>query len=114
MDPIYPNTGKRENLQSFRGTAIQDRPAAAGVLDQAKDKATDLIDKAKDKASDAMDTVKETYSHLGGRLQEGGEYLRERAVEGFEEVTDLIRRNPVPALLISFCAGFCLYRLLKD
>lgn len=113
MEPINPNFGRQEE-PNFGGSAAQHHAAGTSVLEQGKEKAADLIDQAKNIASETMETVRQSYSQLGERLQEGGEYLREQAVEGAEQVTGLVRRNPVPALLISFCAGFFLCRWLKD
>lgn len=114
MDPINPIPTKRENLQPFGGTAVQDRPGEPSLIDSAKNKASDLLDQAKERAAETVDSVKGTCSRLGEQLEEGGEYLRDQATAGGEELTNLIRRNPVPALLLSFSVGFFLCRWMKD
>jgi hypothetical protein len=44
-------------------------------------------------------------------LESTGRYLQEEGLKGMaEELTILIRRNPVPALLAAFGAGFLIAR----
>ena len=44
---------------------------------------------------------------LATGLESGGEYLQEKGISGMAgDVTDLIRRNPIPALLLAAGIGF--------
>jgi len=46
-------------------------------------------------------------------LEKGGRYLEQEGLSGMmDDVTDLIRRNPVPALLIGMGIGFLVGRTL--
>jgi hypothetical protein len=46
-------------------------------------------------------------------LEKGGRYLEKEGLSGMmDDVTDLIRRNPVPALLIGMGIGFLIGRTL--
>jgi hypothetical protein len=50
-------------------------------------------------------------STLAGGLESGGQYLQEGGLKGIaQDVTNLIRRNPVPAMLIGLAVGFILAR----
>ena len=47
-------------------------------------------------------------------VQHSGEYLEESKLSGMsEDVTQLIRRYPVPAILIGIGLGWCVARILK-
>jgi hypothetical protein len=51
---------------------------------------------------------------VASKLESGGEYLRERGLTGIgEDVTDLIRRNPIPALLIGLGLGVLIARVVR-
>jgi len=48
-------------------------------------------------------------------LEKGGRYLEERQLSGMaEDFTELVRRNPIPALLIGIGLGFLLARTLRS
>jgi hypothetical protein len=51
---------------------------------------------------------------VAGKLERGGRYLETRGATGVaEDVTNLIRRNPIPALLIGVGVGLLVARMLK-
>ncbi len=116
----------------------QDLGAAA--MHQAKDAASNLADKAKgaanyvgQRAEDATSAaggglkslasqVRQNAPHEGmlgsaasgvaGALDRTGDYLREQGLSGMgSDFTNLIRRNPIPALLIGVAVGFLLARV---
>jgi hypothetical protein len=48
-------------------------------------------------------------------LESGGRYLKEEGLEGMaEDLTDLIRKNPIPAVLMGIGLGFLLARLTRS
>jgi hypothetical protein len=48
-------------------------------------------------------------------LESGGRYLQEEGLRGIgEDLTNLIRRNPIPALLIGLGLGFLIGRALRS
>lgn len=52
---------------------------------------------------------------VASTLKQGGRYIEESGLSGMaEDVTDLIRRNPVPAVLIGIGVGFLLGRALRS
>jgi ElaB/YqjD/DUF883 family membrane-anchored ribosome-binding protein len=118
------------------------KDAASSVADKARDVASSVADKTKDVASrvgqkaddmagragsameSAASTVREhapqsgmfgsAASKVADTLESGGRYLREEGMTGLaEDVTDLIRRNPIPALLLGLGLGFLLGRALS-
>jgi ElaB/YqjD/DUF883 family membrane-anchored ribosome-binding protein len=51
---------------------------------------------------------------VANSLREGGRYLEEAKLSGvFEDLTDLVRRNPVPAILIGVGVGFLIGRSMR-
>jgi hypothetical protein len=52
---------------------------------------------------------------VASTIKEGGRYLEEAGLSGIgEDLTQLIRRNPVPAVLVGIGLGFLLGRLLRS
>jgi len=50
---------------------------------------------------------------VGNTLEEGGKYLEQEGFSGMmDDVTDLIRKNPVPAVLVGIGIGFLIGRTL--
>jgi len=50
---------------------------------------------------------------VAGSLQEGGKYLEQEGFSGMmEDATELIRRNPVPSILVAIGIGFLIGRTL--
>jgi ElaB/YqjD/DUF883 family membrane-anchored ribosome-binding protein len=118
------------------GTTGGTQGAATAVMDKARDVASNVVDRAKDMASTAADTARdwastagdkagEALGSLAGTVREnvpGGEQVAE-AIEGgtryfqehsFREMADdvagVIRRNPIPAVLVGVGIGFLLAR----
>jgi len=116
------------------------KEAGTGAMDQAKDIAGNAADKARDvasnlgkKAEDATHAVGSGMQSLAGTMREhlpregvigsaastvvggleaSGRYLEKEGLEGMvHDLTNLIRRNPVPALLIGIGFGFMLARV---
>jgi len=51
-------------------------------------------------------------SSVAGGLETGGKYLEDEGIKGIaDDVTNLIRRNPFPAMLIGVALGYAIARL---
>lgn len=49
------------------------------------------------------------------KLEQGGEWLADKGFEGItDDVTSIIRKNPVPAFLIAIGLGFMLAKLVRS
>ena len=49
---------------------------------------------------------------IAGRLERGGQYLQQEGLSGMaDDLTSMIKRNPIPALLMGVGIGFILARL---
>jgi hypothetical protein len=114
-----------------------------GLMDKAKQAASSVADKARDvasglgqKAEGATEAVGSGMQSLAGTirdrgpqggilggaatgvasaLESSGRYLEEQGLSGMaEDVTNLIRRNPIPAMLVGIGLGFLLARLTRS
>lgn len=51
---------------------------------------------------------------VAGALESGGRYLEEQGLSGmFDDLTNVIRRNPIPAILAGIGVGFLLARAMR-
>ncbi len=132
-----PNTKQRDE-----GAAGKAQDTAGSVMDKAKQAASAVADKAKDVASAVGDRAESAVSSVGsgmqslagtirdkapsggflggaasgvaGALDSSGRYLEEQGLGGMgEDLTNLIRRNPIPAMLVGVGLGFLLARLTR-
>lgn len=116
---------------------------ASGMADRARDVATGLADRARDVATGVGDRVSNAGTSVGGSmkslagtirehapsggvlhdassavaegLESGGRYLEQEGFSGIgEELTNLVRRNPIPALLAGVAIGYLLARATSD
>ena len=54
-------------------------------------------------------------SSLAHSLESGGRYLQEEGLKGIaDDMTNLIRRNPIPALFVGIGIGFLLARSMRS
>jgi hypothetical protein len=129
---------KRE--ESFTDKA---KDAAGNVLDKAKQAASTVADKAKDVASAVGDKADSAVSSVGSGMQSlagtirdkgpssgvfggaasgvanalesSGRYLEEEGLSGAaEDLTNLIRRHPLPAIFIGIGLGYLLARMTRS
>jgi ElaB/YqjD/DUF883 family membrane-anchored ribosome-binding protein len=68
--------------------------------------ASDVKEKAQDLGSAAMHQAKETASNLTEKARDAASSVGQRV----SDFTNLIRRNPIPALLIGVAFGFLVAR----
>jgi len=135
-----PNKGGQE--QGGGGMVDKAKDAAAGTMDRAKDMAGHAADKARDMGRSAADMAENATSRVGSgiesmagtlrdkaphegmmgtaanrvadTLERGGRYLQEEGISGVAgDVTDLIKRNPIPALLVGVGIGFLLAQAIR-
>jgi len=114
----------------------QGQEGTGSVMDKAKDVASNVVDRTKDLASNVAETAQDAASAVANKVegmaatvsdtascaaakvgdtwQAGSEYVQEKAGDMFEEMTILIRRHPIPALLVGFGIGFMLARVIRD
>lgn len=136
-------THKERTFGGQESMTQQSRDAAGAALDSAKDMASAAGKKASEaasyvgqKAEDATAAVGGGLKSLAGTIREhtprdgmfgnasstvastlesGGRYLEEHGLKGVgEDLTQVIRRNPIPALLIGIGLGFLVARATRS
>lgn len=110
------------------GSQVSEKASQLGS--QVQDKASQFGSQVHDKASAAMSSVSEKFSDMAGAVREhvpaavapyaeraadtlerAGSYLKEHDLGEFmDDVTGLIRRHPMPAMLTGVALGFLLAR----
>jgi len=133
---------KNKAKEAASNVADKARETASAVASQAKDVASNVADKARDMASNLGERAQDATSSVGhgmqslagtirerapeggmmgtaatsvaGALETGGKYIEEQGLSGMgEDLTDLIRRNPIPAMLVGVGIGYLLARALR-
>jgi hypothetical protein len=109
---------------------------AGDMAHKAAEKAGQYASAAGDKADNAVEsvggslksfagTLRENLPHQGmlggatesvaGALESGGRYLEDKGLSGIgADVTDLIKRNPVPAVLLALGLGYLIARSTRS
>jgi hypothetical protein len=130
---------KTKAQEAASGMAEKAQEAASGMTERAKEMASAAAGSARDVASNLGQRAEDATAVVGGGmkslagtlrenapregtfgsatssvadvLERGGEYLQEEGLSGMaEDVTNLVRRYPIPALLIGIGIGFLLAR----
>lgn len=114
-----PTGGTQGQHGTATGTASsfteQAKGVASSVADQAKDLASSVQQRAGDIASNIGDKAQDAMHAVGDTWEAGRRYVSEQGFSGMaEDLTTVIRRNPIPAILIGFGLGFLLARTMKD
>jgi methyl-accepting chemotaxis protein len=119
------------------------RDTASSVADKGREMASAVSDRARQVASAAGQRVEDTTnriaggmeslastlrenapnqgyigsaaSHVADSLESSGRYLRQEGISGItSDLTDLVKRNPLPALFLGIGFGFLLARLTSS
>jgi len=135
------NYGTQQPTES--STMDKAKDAASSVADQARNVASNVANQAgqvastmKEKSEDALSSVACGMQSLAGTIREnapregmlgnasstvartlesGSRYLKEEGFKGIgDDMTDMIRRNPIPALLLGIGVGFLLARATRS
>jgi hypothetical protein len=118
--------------QAASSVVDQAQHAASAVADQARQaagaagrQADNLAGKVGSGMETAADTIREhspnsgmlgsAASHVADSLESGGRYLQEEGLSGLAgDVTELIKRNPIPALLLAVAVGVLIARATRS
>jgi hypothetical protein len=129
-----------EKGKDFMGTATEKaKDFASGAADKARDLASgardvgaNLVNNADSAAASVgggmrnlADTIKQHTPHEGfvggatgavaGTIESAGRYLEDQGVSGAaEDLVNLIRKNPIPALFVGIGLGFLMARVLRS
>jgi hypothetical protein len=88
---------------------------AGAALDAVKGAAGAAADTARKAASAVGEKAEHAASAVGDSLKSGAQFLQEQDWSGaLDSCANLVRRYPVPALLIGVALGFCMGRVLRS
>jgi len=123
----------KEAASNFGSKAREAASAVGDMVGSAASTAGSTISKTAERATSAAgssvrqlgDTIREKGPQEGvfggatravaNTLHEGGKYLEQEGLSGMmEDVTQLIRRNPVPAIFVGLGIGFLIGRTLRS
>jgi hypothetical protein len=114
-DPKFRSDEGREAAGTMGSMADKAREAASNVADKADDAAASVGGGMRSLAGSIREKaphegmVGSASSGVARALESSGRYLEQEGITGMaEDVTDVIKRNPLPAVLIAFGAGFLL------
>lgn len=98
-------------IDKARGTVEDGVASAQHTLESTVEKAKDAAATAAHNVADAANYVghkaEQATSSVGSALENTGQYLKNDGLHHMlNDVTDIIRRNPVPAMLIGVGIGF--------
>jgi len=97
----------RDN-DSNAGKSLQDAEQAAGdAKDKAKDAASSVGQNVADAAAYVGHKAEDATSSVGNALENTGQYLKNDGLRHIaDDLTEMIKRNPVPAMLLGIGLGF--------
>jgi len=128
-----PGTGMAQKIgDEAKRVGDKAESMAGNVMDKAKEAGSFISDKA-DQATGAVGSGIESLGHslrehaphggmvgtasevVASKLEQGGRYLEQHGVGDMAgEISTMIRRNPLPAVLIGIGVGFFLARLTRS
>jgi ElaB/YqjD/DUF883 family membrane-anchored ribosome-binding protein len=117
-----------QSQQGHQGTSVADkgREVASSVGEKAKDLASSVSEQARGAVSTVQQKAGEVASQIGHKAEDaatavadtwqaGRDYVMEQGFSGMaDDLATIIRRNPIPSMLIGFGLGFLLARTMKD
>jgi len=105
---------KAKNATGTVGNVVETvRDNAQGLMNRAGDVAGQVQDKAREWAGDAYDKVHETGHRVERWAGDTYDMAADRVGDFGKELTSLVRKHPIPALLIGFGVGLLLGRTAR-
>lgn len=100
--------GKAQDAASTLGQKAEDATAAVGCGMQS------LAGTIREKVPQGG-MLGEASSAVARSLDQGGRYLKDEGLQGIgDDLTNLVRRNPIPALLLGIGVGYLLARATRS
>ncbi len=110
-----------ENVQQAASTAMSKAQELASTASRKVDEATAALG---ERVQSAASTIRDRGPHEGmlgtatsavaDSLENTGRYIQEEGVLGMvEDLTELIRRNPIPAMMVGIGIGFLLAKVTR-
>jgi len=110
-----------EQVKNVATTAAQKTEDAAGFLGDKAEQATGAVGSSMKSLGSTIrehtpeGMLKSTGAAMADTLEQGGRYLEEHKLREIgDDVTNMIRRNPIPAILIAAGIGFVLAKAMRS
>jgi ElaB/YqjD/DUF883 family membrane-anchored ribosome-binding protein len=88
--------------------------AAHGAMESASQMASDAASFIGKKAENAASAVGSGIKSVAGSIESGGKYIQNHSMSEIgNDVTSLVRNNPIPAVLIALGVGFLFARAIR-
>ena len=104
-------------MDTAKDTAQSAMHTASDVAGQARDKAAEYVGQAREKVADWAGDVSDAARNAGQRVQgwagDAFDVTADSMGDFGREVTSLVRRYPIPALMIGFGVGLLLGRAAR-
>jgi hypothetical protein len=115
------NHKNKPDEPSLVGEAVEKTKRLGAFMEEKAEQATKAVGAGMESLGAAIHEHEPTVGVLhnageavAAKLEGGGQYLEAHGLQGVgEDVTNLIRKNPIPALLVGVGVGFLLARMLK-
>jgi hypothetical protein len=112
---------KRFDTSSLTTKAVVKTQGAASFLEEKAEQAAEAVGAGMESLGQTIREHRPEGGVLGNageavakKLEAGGHYLEEMGLKGIgEDITNMIRRNPVPTLLIGVGLGFLVARMMR-
>jgi len=119
--PIAAGSGTQGDASSLASKAVGETKRLGAFMEEKAEQAAKAVGAGMESVScmihknepqsGVLHDVGET---LAAKLESGGRYLESHGLTGVgEDVTNMVRRNPIPALLIGIGVGILLARMVK-
>jgi len=111
-----------DKAKDLAGNAAQTARSAAATVGH---KADDLTERLGGSVASLGDTIRKNAPHEGylgqaaeavaDTVESGGRYVQREGLSGMaDDLTTLVKNNPIPALLVGFGLGFLLARIIRS
>jgi hypothetical protein len=112
---------ERFDSPSLMPKAVEETNGAASFVEEKAEQATHAVGAGMESLGETIrehkpqaGVLSDAGEAVAKKLVAGGHYLEEHGLKGIgEDVTNMIRRNPVPALLIGVGVGFLIARMMR-
>jgi hypothetical protein len=104
-----PAHAAQDAKNKAQGAASSAMEAVKGAASATMEKAREIGSAVGQRAEDAVTGLGTGVRSMGNAIESGGRYLEERDFRGMaEDFANLVRRNPIPSLLIGVGLGYLL------
>lgn len=118
---ISAGSDTREEAASMVSKAMEETKRLGAFMEEKAEQATKTVGAGMESLGCTVQEYKpdtgvlhDMGESLAAKLESGGRYLETHGLTGVgEDITNMVRRNPIPALLVGIGVGILLARMVK-